>query len=119
MPDLNSTFLIGYADLFSVSIYRYTNAQSFSLMYIRGKKRQYARGITNLRINIRFYDIGELTMTSKELIRQAFELYYIIRVQKHWASERSVHKKRLHLLGLRAFQRYIRRQKAEESQNGI
>ncbi|WP_292434311.1 hypothetical protein [Methylobacter sp.] len=58
-------------------------------------------------------------MTSKELTMQAYELYYIIRVQKHWAPERSVHKKRLHFVGLRAFNRYIRRQKAEQAQNDI
>lgn len=55
------------------------------------------------------------TMTPEELTKQAFGLYYVIRVQKHWAPERSIHKKRLHLAGLRAFHRYLRRQKAEKS----
>ncbi len=51
--------------------------------------------------------------TPKELTQQAYELYYIIRVQKLWAAERSERKKRLHFVGLRAFHRFVRRQKAQ------
>ena len=56
-------------------------------------------------------------MTPTELTRQAFELYYIIRIQRHWVPERSERKKRLHLLGRRAFYRYMRRLKAESGQD--
>ncbi|MFI3187184.1 MAG: hypothetical protein QX198_14510 [Methylococcaceae bacterium] len=55
-------------------------------------------------------------MSPTELTRQAFELYYIIRIQRHWVPERSERKKRLHLLGRRAFYRYMRRLKAESGQ---
>jgi hypothetical protein len=58
-------------------------------------------------------------MTPKELTKQAYELYYIIRVRRHWAPERSEHKKHLHFVGLRAFYRYLRRLKAESGQDGI
>ncbi len=56
-------------------------------------------------------------MTPTDLTRQAFELYYLIRVQRHWAAERSERKKRLHLLGRKAFYRYMRRLKAESEQD--
>jgi hypothetical protein len=62
--------------------------------------------------------IGESAMTPEELTKQAYELYYIIRVRRHSAPARSDRKKRLHLVGLRAFYRYMRRLKAESEQAG-
>lgn len=56
-------------------------------------------------------------MTPTELTKQAFRLYDDIRIQSYRTPERSEHRKRLHSLGLRAFYRYKRRLKAEQSQN--
>lgn len=55
-------------------------------------------------------------MTPKELTMQAFELYDTIRVQSYKASEYSDHRKRLRALEFRAYGRYKRRLKVEQSQ---
>jgi hypothetical protein len=56
-------------------------------------------------------------MTPKELTMQAFELYDTIRVQSYRISEYSDHRKRLLTLEFRAFGRYKRRLKVEQSQD--
>ena len=56
-------------------------------------------------------------MTPAELTKQAFRLYDNIRLQSYQAPKYSDYRKRLHALGLRAFYRYKRRLKAEQSQN--
>lgn len=54
-------------------------------------------------------------MTPKELTIQAFELYDTIRVQIYRDSEYSDHRKRLRALEFRAYGRYKRRLKVEQS----
>jgi len=54
-------------------------------------------------------------MTPTELTQQAFGLYDSIRMQSYKTPKHSDHGKRLHSVGLRAFYRYKRRMKAEQS----
>lgn len=56
-------------------------------------------------------------MTHKELTRQAFKLYDNLRVQSSYRTmDYSNYGKRLHALGLRAFERYKRRLAFEQRQ---
>lgn len=58
-------------------------------------------------------------MTQKELTKQAFKLYDNIRIQSYETRERPEYRERLHSVGLRAFYRYKRRLKAEQSQEYV
>lgn len=68
-------------------------------------------------VQLKIYKTGIDVMTPAELTKQAFRLYDNIRIQSYGTPERSEYRKRLHSLGLRAFYRYKRRLKAEQSQN--